>query len=199
MLFITKKLIYFFGQTNVFGHLLFFGVLSFVALAFLTRKYFLIIPSFLFTPFIVFSACRAAMMSTLVLYLGVFLYFYIRSFFIKKWLFYLLSLVLFSFLVVIFVDSTIYSFIRFEVGENETISLYEAIGDVFDRLVTKRFNLIENIMPIYQNNDYIFGFGYGIAFLLARTYNEQAYYMHNSLFEIYFQGIFKVESFIFSF
>ena len=80
------------------------------------------------------------MMSTLVLYLSVFLYFYIRSFFIKKWLFYLLSLVLFSLLVVIFVDSTIYSFIRFEVGENETISLYEAIGDVFDRLVTKRFN-----------------------------------------------------------
>ena len=178
----------FFGHTNVFGHLLFFGVLSFVALAFLTRKYFLIIPSFLFTPFIVFSACRAAMMSTLVLYLSVFLYFYIRSFFIKKWLFYLLSLVLFSLLVVIFVDSTIYSFIRLDIGENETISLYEAIGDVFDRLITKRFNLIENIMPIYQSNDYIFGFGYGIAFLLARTYNEQAYYMHNSLFEIYFQG-----------
>ena len=186
----------FFGQTNVFGHTLFFGVLSFVALAFLSKHYLLILPSFLLCPFIVFSTCRAAMVSTFLTYLFIFIYIYTRSYFKKKWLFFLLSLILFSLLVVIFIDSTIYNFIKFEVGENEYISLYSLIEEIFNTLVAKRFNLIENILPnlienilpIYTFKDYIFGFGYGISFLLARTYNRQAYYMHNSLFEIYFQG-----------
>lgn len=178
----------FFGQTNVFGHTLFFGVLSFVTLAFLSKHYLLILPSFLLCPFIVFSTCRAAMISTFLTYLFIFIYIYIRSYFKKKWLFFLLSLILFSLLVVIFIDSTIYNFIKFEVGENEYISLYTLIEEIFKTLVSKRFNLIENILPIYTFKDYIFGFGYGISFLLARTYNKQAYYMHNSLFEIYFQG-----------
>lgn len=178
----------FFGHTNVFGHLLFFGVLSFVALAFLTKKYIRILPSFLFTPFIVFSASRAAMMSTFIVYVSFFIYLYVRIYFKKKWIFYVISLLIFALFVILLVDGLIYNFIRLPINDNETISIYDLLYDVFISLVTKRFNLIETILPIYRTIDYIFGFGYGISFLLCRTYNDQAYYIHNSFFEIYFQG-----------
>lgn len=177
----------FFGIGNVFGHNMFVAVLTCIAAAYLFRKYWLIIPSFFFSFFVFYSACRATILATFMLYVGLFVYLYVRSWHHSKALFTFFTIALIALTIIITVDFNLYNFITIEIGET-TFSLKEFVLSIFQNYIDKRLYIITDLFPNMRTGDWIFGFGYGVSYIIPRTYDSFIYYIHNSAFEIYLQG-----------
>ena len=177
----------FFGIGNVFGHNMFVAVLVCIASAYLFRKYWLIIPSFFFAFFVFYSACRATILATFMLYVGLFVYLYIRSWHHSKALFTFFTLVLIALTILITIDFNLYNFIRIEIGDT-SLSLKEFVFSIFENYINTRLYIITDLFPAITKGDRLFGFGYGVSYIIPRTYDYYIYYIHNSFYEIYLQG-----------
>ena len=178
----------FFTITNVFGHTCYFAVMALIAIGFLNHKYPLILLSLLIAPFIFYSGSRASMLSTLILYLGVILYIYFKSYKKSKVCFYILTILIVSVVLIVLIDLYLYDFIIIEFNDGRYFSFKELTEAVFDSLFNKRFNLIEETLPNMKLDDFLFGFGYGIVYMVPRTYDGFRYYFHNAYFEYLAQG-----------
>lgn len=175
----------FYGIPNVYGHTLYFGVMCFVVLSFVFRKYWLILPSLAFLPFVFYSNCRIALVGTLFLYGGYFLYLWIRSFSYYRRLFYFLSGLVVAVVIIFLVDLFAYDFIKFEMENGSVVSLKKILFDLVDAFFSKRINIIKMI-PV-SISDVLLGFGYGLQYVIPRTYGYY-YYFHNSVYEIFMAG-----------
>lgn len=177
----------FFGIGNVFGHNMFVAVLTCIVAAYLFRKYWLIIPSFFFSFFVFYSACRATILATFMLYVGLFVYLYVRSWHHSKALFTFFTIALIALTIIITIDFNLYNFIRIEIGDT-SLSLKEFVLSIFDNYLDTRLYIITDLFPAMTRGDRLFGFGYGISYIIPRTHYAYTYYIHNSFYEIYLQG-----------
>ena len=175
----------FFPIPNVYGHYLYFGIISLITLSFVFRKYYLALLSLLLLPFIFYSNCRIALVGSFVLYGCYFIYIWIRSFKYSRILFYILTgMIVLACLIVAF-DFYGYNFIKFEMENGSEVSLKKLIFDLWETFLGKRLGIIDMI-PVTTDN-IIFGFGYGIQFIIPRTYGY-CYYFHNAVYEIFMAG-----------
>lgn len=178
----------FYGIGNVYGHTVYYGMLALIIIGFLYRKYWTIAISLLYVPFIFYSNCRAAMLSTFALFVGLLLYFWIRCYsYSKKW-FIVFTVFVLAIAIILIVDLTCYSFIKFTLSNGNEISLKGLINEIIDNYVNNRLNIIQMTNNKMNFTDYLLGFGYGLAFIVPRTYNDFLYYYHNSFYEILMQG-----------
>lgn len=178
----------FYGIGNVYGHTVYYGMIAVIIIGFLYRKYWTIAISLIYVPFIFYSNCRAAMLSTFALFTGLLLYFWIRCYsYSKKW-FIIFTIFVLAIAVILIVDLTCYSFIKFTLGNGTEISLKGLINEIIDNYIKNRLNIIQMTNDKMNIMDYLFGFGYGLAFIVPRTYGGLLYYYHNSLYEILMQG-----------
>lgn len=175
----------FFPIFNVFGHYTYFGIVAIVTLSFVFRKYYLVIFSFLLLPFVLYSNSRIALVGTFVLYGAYFVYLRIRSFKYCRIIFYILTGLIILGIIIILVDFNVYNFIKFEMGNGTEVSLKKVFLDLRDSFVNKRLSIIRDI-PVTLDN-VLFGFGYGLQFIIPRTY-AYCYYFHNSVYEIFMAG-----------
>lgn len=187
-----------YGIGNVFGHTLYIGTVALIFLSILTKKYWLSIFSILFFPFIIMSMCRATMISTVILYLGMIIYLIYPAFKKSKWLGLTYISVLGVILLLVLLELFVFKNITF-VYEGVTHPLKDIFDIIINRTNEQRANIIE---MCYQNatlKDFIFGFGYGLSFLLPRTHGGYIYYMHNTYFEYIASGGLVYFIFILSF
>lgn len=175
----------FFPIANVYGHYLYFGIISLITLSFVFRKYYLALFSLLLLPFIFYSNCRIALVGSFVLYGCYFIYLWIRSFKYSRILFYILTGVIVLGCLIVAFDFYGYNFIKFEMENGSEVSLKKLIFDLWETFLGKRLGIIDMI-PVTTNN-IIFGFGYGIQFIIPRTYGY-FYYFHNAVYEIFMAG-----------
>lgn len=175
----------FFPILNVFGHYTYFGIVALVTLSFVFRKYYLVIFSFLLLPFVLYSNSRIALVGTFVLYGAYFVYLWIRSFKYCRIIFYILTGLIILGIIIILIDFNAYNFIKFEMENGTEVSLKKVFLDLRDSFVNKRLNLIRDT-PVTISN-ILFGFGYGLQFIIPRTYGF-CYYFHNSVYEIFMAG-----------
>ncbi len=175
----------FFPILNVFGHYTYFGIVALVTLSFVFRKYYLVIFSFLLLPFVLYSNSRIALVGTFVLYGAYFVYLRIRSFKYCRIIFYILTGLIILGIIIILIDFNAYNFIKFEMENGTEISLKKVLLDLWDSFVNKRLNIIRDT-PVTISN-ILFGFGYGLQFIIPRTYGF-CYYFHNSVYEIFMAG-----------
>lgn len=175
----------FFPILNVFGHYTYFGIVALVTLSFVFRKYYLVIFSFLLLPFVLYSNSRIALVGTFVLYGAYFVYLRIRSFKYCRIIFYILTGLIILGIIIILIDFNVYNFIKFEMSNGTEISLKKVFLDLRDSFVNKRLNIIRDT-PVTISN-ILFGFGYGLQFIIPRTYGF-CYYFHNSVYEIFMAG-----------
>lgn len=181
----SKVIKSFFTINNVFGHYTYFGIVALVTLSFVFRKYYLVIFSFLLLPFVLYSNSRIALVGTFVLYGAYFVYLRIRSFKYCRIIFYILTGLIILGIIIILIDFNVYNFIKFEMGNGTEVSLKKVFLDLWDSFVNKRLNIIRDI-PVTLDN-VLFGFGYGLQFIIPRTY-AYCYYFHNSVYEIFMAG-----------
>ena len=175
----------FFPIPNVYGHYLYFGIISLITLSFVFRKYYLALFSLLLLPFIFYANCRIALVGSFVLYGCYFIYLWIRTFKYSRILFYILTgVIVLGCLIVVF-DFYGYNFIKFEMENGSEVSLKKLVFDLWETFLGKRLGIIDMI-PVTTNN-IIFGFGYGIQFIIPRTYGYY-YYFHNAVYEIFMAG-----------
>ena len=175
----------FFPIPNVYGHYIYFGIISLITLSFVFRKYYLALFSLLLLPFIFYSNCRIALVGSFVLYGCYFVYLWIRSFKYSRILFYILTGVIVLACLIVAFDFYGYNFIKFEMENGSEVSLKKLIFDLWETFLGKRLGIIDMI-PVTTNN-IIFGFGYGIQFIIPRTYGYY-YYFHNAVYEIFMAG-----------
>ena len=175
----------FFDVANVFGHTVYLGILALVTLSFVFRKYYLVLFSLLLVPFIFYSNCRIALVGTFILYLAYFIYLWIRSFHYCRKLFYVLTIIFAIGLIVLVVDFTLYNFIKFELSDGSEVSLKKVVLDLVKTFYEKRIGIL-TMIPV-TSNDILFGFGYGLQFIVPRTYGYY-YYFHNAVYEIFMAG-----------
>lgn len=175
----------FFTIINVFGHYTYFGIVALVTLSFVFRKYYLVIFSFLLLPFVLYSNSRIALVGTFVLYGAYFVYLRIRSFKYCRIIFYILTSLIILGIIIILIDFNVYNFIKFEMENGTEVSLKKVFLDLRDSFVNKRLSIIRDI-PVTLDN-VLFGFGYGLQFIIPRTY-AYCYYFHNSVYEIFMAG-----------
>lgn len=175
----------FFDVANVFGHTVYLGILALVTLSFVFRKYYLVLFSLLLVPFIFYSNCRIALVGTFILYLAYFIYLWIRSFHYCRKLFYVLTIIFAIGLIVLVVDFTLYNFIKFELTDGSEVSLKKVVLDLVKTFYEKRIGIL-TMIPV-TSNDILFGFGYGLQFIVPRTYGYY-YYFHNAVYEIFMAG-----------
>lgn len=175
----------YFALPNIFGHTVYLGILSFVALSFVFRKYYLVLFSLLLVPFIFYSNCRITLVGTFILYLAYFIYLWIRSFHYCRKLFYVLTIIFAIGLIVLLVDFTLYNFIKFELSDGSEVSLKKVVLDLVNTFYEKRIGIL-TMIPV-TSNDILFGFGYGLQFIVPRTYGYY-YYFHNAVYEIFMAG-----------
>lgn len=175
----------YFALPNIFGHTVYLGILSFVTLSFVFRKYYLILFSILFVPFIFYSNCRITLVGMFILYLAYFIYLWIRSFHYCRKLFYVLTIIFAIGLIVLVVDFTLYNFIKFELTDGSEVSLKKVVLDLVKTFYEKRIGIL-TMIPV-TSNDILFGFGYGLQFIVPRTYGYY-YYFHNAVYEIFMAG-----------
>lgn len=175
----------FFDVANVFGHTVYLGILALVTLSFVFRKYYLVLFSLLLVPFIFYSNCRIALVGTFILYLAYFIYLWIRSFHYCRKLFYVLTIIFAIGLIVLAVDFTLYNFIKFELSDGSEVSLKKVVLDLVKTFYEKRIGIL-TMIPV-TSNDILFGFGYGLQFIVPRTYGYY-YYFHNAVYEIFMAG-----------
>lgn len=175
----------FFPILNVFGHYTYFGIVALVTLSFVFRKYYLVIFSFLLLPFVLYSNSRIALVGTFVLYGAYFVYLWIRSFKYCRTIFYILTGLIILGIIILLIDFNVYNFIKFEMENGTEISLKKVFLDLWDSFVNKRLNIIKDT-PVTISN-ILFGFGYGLQFIIPRTYGF-CYYFHNSVYEIFMAG-----------
>lgn len=175
----------FFPILNVFGHYTYFGIVALVTLSFVFRKYYLVIFSFLLLPFVLYSNSRIALVGTFVLYGAYFVYLWIRSFKYCRTIFYILTGLIILGIIIILIDFNAYNFIKFEMENGTEVSLKKVFLDLRDSFVNKRLNIIRDT-PVTISN-ILFGFGYGLQFIIPRTYGF-CYYFHNSVYEIFMAG-----------
>ena len=181
----SKVIKSFFTINNVFGHYTYFGIVALVTLSFVFRKYYLVIFSFLLLPFVLFSNSRIALVGTFVLYGAYFVYLWIRSFKYCRIIFYILTGLIILGIIIILIDFNVYNFVKFEMGNGTEVSLKKVFLDLWDSFVNKRLSIIRDI-PVTTSN-VLFGFGYGLQFIIPRTYGY-CYYFHNSVYEIFMAG-----------
>ena len=177
----------FFNVGNSFGHLMYFCVLASFLFSFLYRKYYFILLALFFTPFVVFSGCRAAMISTFFAYIFYIIYTYIRSYHYSKFAFEVYSLALLMIILAILFDATLKPLFIFETNGGENYTLVNLIAKLTNTFLSDRYLLLINMSKNNLPIDYIFGFGYGLAYLVARSYGG-VYYYHNSFYEILMTG-----------
>ena len=175
----------FFPIPNVYGHYIYFGIISLITLSFVFRKYYLALFSLLLLPFIFYSNCRIALVGSFVLYGCYFVYLWIRSFKYSRILFYILTGVIVLACLIVAFDFYGYNFIKFEMENGSEVSLKKLVFDLWETFLGKRLGIIDMI-PVTTNN-IIFGFGYGIQFIIPRTYGYY-YYFHNAVYEIFMAG-----------
>ena len=175
----------FFDVANVFGHTVYLGILALVTLSFVFRKYYLVLFSLLLVPFIFYSNCRIALVGTFILYIVYFIYLWIRSFHYCRKLFYVLTIIFAIGLIVLVVDFTLYNFIKFELSDGSEVSLKKVVLDLVKTFYEKRIGIL-TMIPV-TSNDILFGFGYGLQFIVPRTYGYY-YYFHNAVYEIFMAG-----------
>ena len=175
----------FFPILNVFGHYTYFGIVALVTLSFVFRKYYLVIFSFLLLPFVLYSNSRIALVGTFVLYGAYFVYLWIRSFKYCRTIFYILTGLIILGILILLIDFNVYNFIKFEMSNGTEVSLKKVFLDLRDSFVNKRLNIIRDT-PVTISN-ILFGFGYGLQFIIPRTYGF-CYYFHNSVYEIFMAG-----------
>ena len=175
----------FFPILNVFGHYTYFGIVALVTLSFVFRKYYLVIFSFLLLPFVLYSNSRIALVGAFVLYGAYFVYLRIRSFKYCRIIFYILTGLIILGIIIILIDFNVYNFIKFEMSNGTEVSLKKVFLDLWDSFVNKRLNIISDT-PVTISN-ILFGFGYGLQFIIPRTY-AYCYYFHNSVYEIFMAG-----------
>ena len=175
----------FFPILNVFGHYTYFGIVALVTLSFVFRKYYLVIFSFLLLPFVLYSNSRIALVGTFVLYSAYFVYLWIRSFKYCQTIFYILTGLIILGILILLIDFNVYNFIKFEMSNGTEVSLKKVFLDLWDSFVNKRLNIISDT-PVTISN-ILFGFGYGLQFIIPRTYGF-CYYFHNSVYEIFVAG-----------
>lgn len=181
----SKVIKSFFSINNVFGHYTYFGIVALVTLSFVFRKYYLVIFSFLLLPFVLFSNSRIALVGTFVLYGAYFVYLWIRSFKYCRIIFYILTGFIILGIIILLIDFNVYNFIKFEMENGTEVSLKKVFLDSWDSFVHKRLNIIRDT-PVTISN-ILFGFGYGLQFIIPRTYGF-CYYFHNSVYEIFMAG-----------
>ena len=181
----SKVIKSFFTINNVFGHYTYFGIVALVTLSFVFRKYYLVIFSFLLLPFVLFSNSRIALVGTFVLYGAYFVYLWIRSFKYCRIIFYILTGLIILGIIIILIDFNVYNFIKFEMENGTEVSLKKVFLDLRNSFVNKRLSIIRDI-PVTLDNVF-FGFGYGLQFIIPRTY-AYCYYFHNSVYEIFMAG-----------
>lgn len=175
----------FFDVANVFGHTVYLGILALVTLSFVFRKYYLVLFSLLLVPFIFYSNCRIALVGTFILYIAYFIYLWIRSFHYCRKLFYVLTIIFAIGLILLVVDFTLYNFIKFELSDGSEVSLKKVVLDLAKTFYEKRIGIL-TMIPV-TSNDILFGFGYGLQFIVPRTYGYY-YYFHNAVYEIFMAG-----------
>ena len=181
----SKVIKSFFTINNVFGHYTYFGIVALVTLSFVFRKYYLVIFSFLLLPFVLYSNSRIALVDTFVLYGAYFVYLRIRSFKYCRIIFYIMTGLIILGIIIILIDFNVYNFIKFEMENGTEVSLKKVFLDLRDSFVNKRLSIIRDIPVILDN--VLFGFGYGLQFIIPRTY-AYCYYFHNSVYEIFMAG-----------
>ena len=175
----------FFDVANVFGHTVYLGILALVTLSFVFRKYYLVLFSLLLVPFIFYSNCRIALVGTFILYIAYFIYLWIRSFHYCRKLFYVLTIIFAIGLIALVVDFTLYNFIKFDLSDGSEVSLKKVVLDLVKTFYEKRIGIL-TMIPV-TSNDILLGFGYGLQFIVPRTYGYY-YYFHNAVYEIFMAG-----------
>ena len=89
-------------------------------------------------------------------------------------------------LAIIF-DATLKPLFIFETNGGESYTLVNLIAKLTNTFLSDRYLLLINMSKKNLPIDYIFGFGYGLAYLVARSYGG-VYYYHNSFYEILMTG-----------
>ena len=176
----------FYGIGNVFGHTVYCGAITFLYLGYMIKKRWIGAFGLLFIPFAIFSGSRASLLSLLIFY-GVYLIYLDYEIYKKnkkrgKIYFY----ILFALILLFFLELFAFKNIKFE-HDGKIIYLKDLFGMVFENMDEARFSIIrmsyKNANPI----DYIFGLGYGLQFIVPRTYGY-IYYMHNTFVEYFATG-----------
>lgn len=175
----------FFAIGNIFGHTLFTAIVALVALAFFYRKYWILLFTLLFLPFVFYSNSRVAMLGTIVLLGGTIIYLYIRSYKYLKPLFYIFTVIFVVGIILLIVDVCFYDFFYFEFGDNKYISLKELLVALINKFKDWRLSIIK-MVPV-STTDVLLGVGYGIQFILPRSYSY-CYYFHNAFYEVLMVG-----------
>ena len=175
----------FFTIGNVFGHTVFWGILALTCLAFMFRQYYLVLFAILLFPFVLYSNSRAAVVATVVLGILAYLYVSIRCYSHSKKLFTVLLIINVILIVALIIDSTVYNFIQFKTSEGEIVTLKDLVIKLINNWQEKRLNIIQ-MVPVSQDN-LLFGVGYGLQFIIPRSYGY-IFYFHNAIYEVIMIG-----------
>ena len=176
----------FYGIGNVFGHTVYCGAITFLYLGYIIKKPWIGAFGLIFLPFAVFSGSRASLISLIIFYAVYLIYLnyeiYKKN---KKWgkiYFY----VLFAVILLFFLELFAFKNIKFD-HDGKIVYLKDLIGMVFENMDETRFSVIRMVYRNANPIDFIFGLGYGLQFIVPRTYGYY-YYMHNTFVEYYATG-----------
>ena len=166
---------------NVYGHTIYIGIVSLILLSIYIKKYWISLLSIPYVPFLYFSASRAAILGTLILYGCFILYLIFCLHKNHKKLFYTFASLLLILVTLAILDMTVFHFIK--IGDaDKKYGLADFFVKFFNEWKEKRLNILEDIYSKANIFDYVFGFGYGIQFIVPRTYGY-IYYLHNTFLE----------------
>lgn len=176
----------FYGIGNVFGHTVYCGAITFLYLGYMVKKPWIGAFGLIFLPFALFSGSRASLISLIIFYAVYLIYLnyeiYKKN---KKWG-KIYFCVLFALILLFFLELFAFKNIKFE-HDGKIVYLKDLIGMVFENMDETRFSIIRMVYKNANAIDFIFGLGYGLQFIVPRTYGY-FYYMHNTFVEYYATG-----------
>ncbi len=176
----------FYGIGNVFGHTVYCGAITFLYLGYMIKKPWVGAFGLIFLPFALFSGSRASLLSLLIFY-GVYLIYLDYEIYKKnKKRGKIYFCLLFSLILLFFLELFAFKNIKFG-HDGKIVYLKDLIGMVFENMDETRFSVIRMVYKNANAIDFIFGLGYGLQFIVPRTYGY-FYYMHNTFVEYYATG-----------
>lgn len=176
----------FYGIGNVFGHTVYCGAITFLYLGYMIKKPWIGVFGLIFIPFTIFSGSRASFLSLILFYVVYLIYLNYEIYKKNKKRGKIYFYVLFAVILLFFLE--LFAFKNIKINhDGKIIYLKDLFGMVFENMDEARFSIIRLVYKNAYPIDYIFGLGYGLQFIVPRTYGY-IYYMHNTFVEYYATG-----------
>ena len=176
----------FYGIGNVFGHTVYCGAITFLYLGYIIKKPWIGAFGLIFLPFAVFSGSRASLISLIIFYAVYLIYLNYEIYKKNKKRGKIYFYILFALIFLFFLELFAFKNIKFE-HDGKIVYLKDLIGMVFENMDEARFSIIRMVYKNANAIDFIFGLGYGLQFIVPRTYGYY-YYIHNTFVEYYATG-----------